>query len=675
MSRLSDGAPRLRADGKGRGIVDVQAGLHATVDESLEPRAAEINLPPVLKSRFLRHLSFHAVYQVDDQYILGEGMAGAVLRAVHRRSGRFVAAKLLKCSQGEVPEEATLYLRLSHPNICRLLQAFLEENGDLWLCMEYCSGGELFEQVAGTSRIVRQGGSLWDTEAHIAFLAQQMASALRYLHSMGIVHRDIKLENWVFASSKQARIKLIDFGLAASVISASDEVARSTSSMPTTRTLTKTCGSCYYVAPEVFEVSEEGLVEGTGYGKEVDIWALGVVLYMLISGKAPFDGRNQAAILFKVASLRHCDDFLCDAFTGHRWQNVSTKCKDLIARCLERDPGKRLTAARVQMHPWILEGARVNATVPRSLATILGDLHSAGRKMASCLPLAYLCGYLASTIYLAPELWSSLKADFAASEASEMIAPRGALVVESLVLAYGQSVDSGHVVAPSMHTSMPHTEFSDAYFRFLDLTGDGRLHFFEFLGAMIAAGYVAVHDYDVADAFAAFDLDMDGAVSYVDWSVLFGDRTEHFHHNLGTLELPFPIKEPQVLLTALRRAEPNAERNESLQHKVQAPTSSPRRDVKGTTTERLLTKAQLGLDWKVHRQFGFEDAKNAVGDACLRSLRRGWRTPDPSPTRHRHQDAMNCPHERPTRHNLRRGHRTPDPSPSRSGDGKLVENA
>lgn len=629
----------------------IPAEVSATsADESLELRAVETDLPLLIQSRLLKHVSFFSVYDVGELSVLGEGMDGPVILARHRRSGRSVAAKLLTDTGGEVPNEVTLYLRLSHPSICRLLQAFLEENGDLWLCMEYCSGGELFEQVAGTSRIVRHGGSVWDTEERVSLLVHQMASALRYIHRMGIVHRDIKLENWVFASPMQERIKLIDFGLAASVVS------HEPGSLPRNRKrLTQACGTCYYVAPEVFDIRDDRLVEGEGYGTEVDIWALGVLLYMLISGEPPFEGSSQAAVLSKVATLRFSDRFL--SFEGVRWQNVSSKCRDLIARCMELDPKKRLTAAGVQLHPWLIDNARPKH-LPRSLAPILHDLRHAGRRFASCRPLAYLCGYLATTIRLPPELWSVLKADFTSLDSSGMFAPRGSISISD-VLCYCRVVDDAGLCLANLPLEQ---DPPDACVQSLDLTGDSCLHFFEYLGAMIAAGRVSVSHSDVSDAFMAFDLDMDGVLSEADISAAAGIDALP---NSADSELRLPASSPDVILMALNKPAPRAP---DWRH---APIPIPGADLhsRNEGAQQLLRVAHQGLDWRVQRQAAFGDAR-FVCHARLPTLRRGWGTPDPSPTRTELTDASAM--TRPHRGDLCRGHRTPDPSPTRKSSQLFI---
>lgn len=596
----------------------------ALVDESMEPRAEELELPLPLQSKVLRHISFYDVYDVGDEEVLGTGMHGAVLVAKHRKSGRRVAAKCLEGAEGPLPDEVSLYLRLSHPNICRLLQAFVEKNGDIWLCMELCSGGELFELAAGTSSVVRQGLAMLDTEARIAVLVKQMAAAIRYIHSMGMVHRDIKLENWVFASPAQERLKLIDFGLATAYIAGKDDKGR-------TQKLNQMCGTCYYVAPEVIGLKDGAICKGDGYGQEVDIWALGVLVYMLVSGMPPFNGKSHADVIWNIANFKFCDDPLADAFVGPRWENVSPQCKDLIRRCMERDPQKRLTAAGVQVHPWLCQVGPKGPVAPVTLAPILKDLCFAGNRMATCGVLAQICCSLASTIYLSPETWTEYKDHFAKLECLETLAPKGSLSVSKLVSAFEEAMAN----KTGLYQKPAELKEVDSFraISSLDITGDGRLHFFEFLGAMIAAGRIQIHEHDIADVFAAFDVDRDDVISEQDMASFIHNHSMVLSNTVQSAEkLQLPIKDHDLLLEALNR-KPTwgaSEKPQAVERVANSPSPSPQAAPSGAGMQRLLSKAKLQMEWKVQRQVAFADVRSAVK---LKSLNRGWRTPDPSPTR------------------------------------------
>mmetsp|Transcript_7897 Transcript_7897/g.22732 ORF Transcript_7897/g.22732 Transcript_7897/m.22732 type:complete len:796 (-) Transcript_7897:87-2474(-) len=528
-----------------------------------EPRATEESAPWVMKSRIIRHRSVFDVYDIDDGgSALGEGLNGKVLRGVHRTTGRTVAMKRLKTrpSRGSLgpalPEELSIYARMSHPNICRLLEAYIEQNGDCWLSMEHCRGGDLFEKVAGCAHAgsgAASGVGFCATEWQVASLVRQMAAAFRYIHGMGIVHRDNKLENWVFASPAQERIKLIDFGFATLAPIAPHE-----------RRLTHVCGTCYYVAPEVLSVKRHKLVEGAGYGAEVDIWALGVILYMLISGTAPFTAEQEQDILWEIAAPSDDARLVRGPFSGSRWSNVSPECIDLIKGCLTRDPFERLTAAEVQAHPWLEPQLRADQrghlAFQPCLKPVLEDLLRAGSRVRDNRLLAYFCGHMAQRIHLPPELWSECRDIFFSLEGANASTPRGAVYLEELVseCLARSDLDLVSLIESCSSTTMPWSDETDTasagsdgcpealaggassaaasledndqarrireLISCLDLTGDGRLHFCEFFGALIASGRIKVRRCDVESAFEAFDVDRDGVISQADVAAIVGDR-------------------------------------------------------------------------------------------------------------------------------------------------------
>jgi len=603
---------------------------------------------------------------------------------VHRRSGREVAAKLLQTKPhdngcevdaiSDLPDELALYLRLSHPNICRLLEAFVERDGEVWLCMEHCSGGELFDQVSKTS------DNRYDTEERVADLIRQMASALCYIHGMGIVHRDNKLENWVFASPVQERIKLIDFGLAARFVqeaSPSDR-ARRRRRPPHLGSLTKVCGTCYYVAPEVLRASGDKLTAGDGYRAEVDIWALGVILYMLISGTPPFAGRNEASILWEIAMPKNGSNHLYEAFCGRRWRNVSEQCKNLISGCLVRDPQLRLSARQVLEHPWLGQGQKTvqGRARSKSMATprakLLGHLVTAGYRMARCRFLAHVCGHLAQRMYLEPMLWTALKEDFCslamASHGAEGCDERGRLYSESIeveellaLFRQEQGEEQGEAEAAEREA------FCRAAAEALDLTGDGKLHFFEFFGAMILAGRIKVEEHYGRDAFAAFDLDCDGEVSVEDLERSLGlgqeelfvpsdlrlDMLHSFPYaglHKTSMDTEAAVLEPPVrssmrVLSLLQQAV-HRDAEYIARSMPKRTMSVPYLDAHRRTNsgeickqraqqERVLDREKLRLEWKVERRsaFGGGRPNDANGlPTALPDLNRGYYTADPPPS-------------------------------------------
>ena len=191
--------------------------------------------------------------------------------------------------------------------------------------MEYVSGGELYQQIYEMQ---------YYDESTAANIMKQIFSSLCYLHQMNIVQRDLKPENQMVTSKKdEIEIKLIDYGTANYVKKG--------------KKLKTRIGSPYYIAPEVLKGS---------YGKECDLWSCGVILYILLVGYPPFDGKNNNEILDKVEKGIY-------RISGEDWENVTEDAKDLIRELLQKKPNKRISAAEALKHPWIVkntEGKSMN---------------------------------------------------------------------------------------------------------------------------------------------------------------------------------------------------------------------------------------------------------------------------------------------------------------------------
>ena len=208
--------------------------------------------------------------------------------------------------------EASLGQVLYHPHICRLFEMCTMSN-HFYMLFEYVSGGQLLDYII-------QHGSL--REHHARKFARGIASALQYLHANNIVHRDLKIENIMISTSGE--IKIIDFGL---------------SNVFDKRKLLHTfCGSLYFAAPE--------LLKATPYvGPEVDIWSFGVVLYVLVCGKVPFDDENSSVLHEKIKKGKV-------DYPNH----LSIEVISLLSKMLVVDPSKRASLKQVVAHPWMNRG-------------------------------------------------------------------------------------------------------------------------------------------------------------------------------------------------------------------------------------------------------------------------------------------------------------------------------
>jgi calcium-dependent protein kinase len=234
-----------------------------------------------------------------------------ILKAVNKRSLKTAAQteQLLK--------RVNLLKSLDHPNIIRVFEYF-EDDKNYYFVAEYCSGGDLF------TKITQQG---YVSEATAAEYMRQILSVLTYLHSKGVIHRDLKPEHFLLdSSSETASLKLFDITTIAL--------------LEPGRTLTEPYGTAYYMAPEI-------LAEHPRYDFKADVWSAGVMLYILLSGIPPFNGSTETVIKRKVKAGR---------FTFHspEFDVVSLEGKDLITSMLTVAPAERPSAVEALRHPWIL---------------------------------------------------------------------------------------------------------------------------------------------------------------------------------------------------------------------------------------------------------------------------------------------------------------------------------
>lgn len=254
---------------------------------------------------------------------LGDGNFAVVRECMERSTGREYALKIInkdKCRGKEhmIQSEVSLLRRVKHPNIVLLIEEIDTQN-DLYLVMELVKGGDLFDAITSSNKY---------TERDASSMLFNLASAIKYLHGLNIVHRDIKPENLlVFEHVDGSKsLKLGDFGLATVV----------------NGPLFTVCGTPTYVAPEI--------ITETGYGLKVDVWAAGVITYILLCGFPPFrsSGDDQEALFEQILKGQF-------EFPSPYWDNVSDTAKALITAMLQVEAEQRFTAMQVLDHPWVNE--------------------------------------------------------------------------------------------------------------------------------------------------------------------------------------------------------------------------------------------------------------------------------------------------------------------------------
>jgi len=276
-----------------------------------------------------------AVDEIYDLSInLGKGTFGTVERCTHRKTKTLFAMKTIAKKKvynpARLAQEVEIMRVLEHPNIVKLHETF-EDDKYIYIVMELCTGGELLDRLLSLGK----GGF---SERAVARIMRQVVGAVYYMHQQQICHRDLKPENFLLvtdvADVADAHVKVIDFGF-------------STRFEPGVRMATRAI-TRDYVAPEILDGS---------YTEACDIWSLGVIVYVLLSGNKPFYGASDAEVFAKVKSAAY-------DFEDASWAGTSEDAKDLIRRTLALDATQRLTADQVLHHRWIAEMAPDASAAP-----------------------------------------------------------------------------------------------------------------------------------------------------------------------------------------------------------------------------------------------------------------------------------------------------------------------
>uniref|UniRef100_A0A3B4CU41 calcium/calmodulin-dependent protein kinase n=1 Tax=Pygocentrus nattereri TaxID=42514 RepID=A0A3B4CU41_PYGNA len=295
---------------------------------------------------------FTEEYQLFEE--LGKGAFSVVRRCVKILSGQEYAAKIINTKKlsardhQKLDREARICRLLKHPNIVRLHDSISEE-GHHYLIFDLVTGGELFEDI-----VARE----YYSEADASHCIQQILEAVLHCHQMGVVHRDLKPENLLLASkSKGAAVKLADFGLAIEV--EGDQQA-----------WFGFAGTPGYLSPEVLRKDP--------YGKAVDLWACGVILYILLVGYPPFWDEDQHRLYQQIKAGAY-------DFPSPEWDTVTPEAKDLINKMLTINPAKRITAAEALKHPWISHRSTVASCMHRQETVECLKKFNARRKLKGAI--------------------------------------------------------------------------------------------------------------------------------------------------------------------------------------------------------------------------------------------------------------------------------------------------
>nr|XP_057913700.1 calcium/calmodulin-dependent protein kinase type II subunit beta-like isoform X3 [Doryrhamphus excisus] len=285
---------------------------------------------------------------------LGKGAFSVVRRCVKVLTGQEYAAKIINTKKlsardhQKLEREARICRLLKHSNIVRLHDSISEE-GFHYLLFDLVTGGELFEDI-----VARE----YYSEADASHCIQQILEAVLHCHQMGVVHRDLKPENLLLASKcKNAAVKLADFGLAIEV--QGDQQA-----------WFGFAGTPGYLSPEVLRKE--------AYGKPVDIWACGVILYILLVGYPPFWDEDQHKLYQQIKAGAY-------DFPSPEWDTVTPEAKNLINQMLTINPSKRITAQEALKHPWVCQRSTVASMMHRQETVECLKKFNARRKLKGAI--------------------------------------------------------------------------------------------------------------------------------------------------------------------------------------------------------------------------------------------------------------------------------------------------
>lgn len=423
------------------------------------------------------------VYDFTSETI-GEGSYGAVRKGRHKRGGQIRAIKIISKNMikflPKFRQEIAIMKSLEHPNIVRLYETY-EDAAFIYLVMELCEGGELFD------RIIAQG---FFTERAAALAVKQMLSAIHYLHSHNVCHRDLKPENFLLSSKDMnSALKLIDFGLSA--IYTKDKPMKTKAGTP------------YYVAPDVL---------GGSYNETCDIWSIGVLAYVLLCGYPPFNGQNDSEILLRVKGGRF-------VFPSSEWREVSSAAKDFITKCLELNPAKRLSAQAALEHEWMRSLPPDNSSMDPAVQERILQSLKAFRGVSKLKKIALTA--------IAHQLGDSDIADLKKVFLAVDINGDGTLTVAEIKDAL---IKAKLTLPPDF----------DAFMAEIDSDGSGSIDYMEFIAATIDRRLYNQREV-CWRAFSVFDRDGNGKISTVEFAKVLQD--DSLKQSLGNDRISEMIKE------------------------------------------------------------------------------------------------------------------------------------
>lgn len=451
---------------------------------------------------------YHKEKRMEDDYVvqkdvLGAGYTGNVYKARGKHNGRMFAVKGFRLSgatpdkKAELKAEAEIFLQMDHPHIARLVAVY-EFKKQLLLVMECMEGGELFERLVSQKRF---------SEATAAHSVWQMLLAVNYIHSHGVVHRDIKLENFLYETKEGDHLKLIDFGF-------------SKIWSPNTK-MRASCGTLAYVAPEVLSQN---------YTSKCDLWSLGVVTFILLLGHMPFDGSEEV-------QMKNIREGNYKKKPGS-WNKLSHNARDFIEHLLVLDAAQRFSAEQALKHPFIADRDQSGRYHITPLARIGSNDFDQGSLNVDNETIDALCSFAQASKFRRACL--SLMAWSLSVEERSMV--RDAFIELDVER---QGTIKLHQLKEVLQAKFDvEDENIKPLMESLGKANGEEIHYSEFLAAMVSTR-IAMHEEHLVATFRRFDADNNGFITREDLKTVLGESFNQDDVNKMIQEVD-PTNEGQI---------------------------------------------------------------------------------------------------------------------------------